>query len=424
MLCNKLLRTNTKAVAANLLRRGYVLDTEAFEALEAKRKVLQEKTLSLQTERNARSKSIGQAKEKGEDIQPLLKAVSEMGDELKQAEHDLHALQTETDTFLLSIPNTLDDCVPDGKSEDDNQELHKWSEPTSFDFEPKDHIALGERNGWIDFAAAAKISGSRFVVLRNGMAQLQRALGQFMLDLQVNEHGYQEHYVPLLVKPDPLYGTTQLPKFAEDLFRTEGHQELSLISTGEIPLTNLVRESIVEHKDLPLKLTAQTSCFRSEAGSYGRDTAGMIRQHQFEKVEIVQIVAPEQVDASFDQLTQHAEAVLQKLELPYRAMTLCAGDVGFGAKKTIDLEVWLPGQNCYREISSCSWFGDFQARRMKARYRPAEGGKPEFLHTMNGSGLAVGRTLIAVIENYQQADGSIRIPDVLIPYMGGKTAIS
>ena len=423
MLCSKLLRTNIQAIAENLAKRGYALDVATFEELESKRRVLQEHTISLQTERNARSKSIGQVKAKGGDIQPLLAEVAQMGDELKQGEHDLHALQAEIEAFILRIPNTLDDCVPEGKSEDDNHELHKWGQPTTFDFKPADHIALGERNGWVDFATAAKISGSRFVVLRSDVARLQRALGQFMLDLHTTLHGYQEHYVPLLVKSDALVGTSQLPKFAEDLFIVKGDQDLSLISTGEISLTNTVRESIVDTKDLPLKLTAQTPCFRSEAGSYGRDTAGMIRQHQFEKVEIVQIVEPDQAEQAFAELTEHAETVLKKLELPYRAMMLCAGDVGFGAKKTVDLEVWLPGQDAYREISSCSWFGDFQARRMKARFRPSGGGKPEFLHTLNGSGLAVGRTLIAVIENYQQADGSIRVPDVLVSYMGGKTIL-
>ena len=424
MLCPKLLRTDIEAVAANLSRRGFELDVEAFNALEAKRKVLQEQTITLQTERNARSKSIGQAKARGEDIQPLLDEVSSMGDQLKEAESALAELQQEMDAFLLGIPNTLDDCVPDGKSEEDNEEIKGWGEPTQFDFEPKDHIQLGEKQDRIDFATAAKISGSRFVVLRDGIAQLHRALGQFMLDMHTQQHGYQEHYVPLLVKPSALYGTSQLPKFAEDLFHIEGEQDLSLISTGEISLTNLVADSIVDESDLPLKLTAQTPCFRSEAGSYGRDTAGMIRQHQFEKVEIVQVVKPEQAEQAFEELTAHAEAVLIKLGLPYRAMMLCAGDVGFGAKKTIDLEVWLPGQNCYREISSCSWFGDFQARRMKARYRPTGGGKPELLHTLNGSGLAVGRTLIAVVENYQQADGSIRVPEVLVSYMNGKTEIA
>lgn len=424
MLCPKLLRTDIAAVAANLKRRGFELDVEAFNALEARRKTIQEQTIALQTERNARSKSIGQAKAKGEDIEPLLAEVSEMGDQLKAAEAALAELQHELDQFLLSIPNTLDDCVPDGRDESDNQELRGWGEPTPFDFEPLDHIKLGERNGWIDFSTAAKISGSRFVVLRSEMAQLQRALGQFMLDMHTQQHGYQECYVPLLVKPSALYGTTQLPKFAEDLFHIQGEQELSLISTGEISLTNLVADSILNENDLPLKLTAQTPCFRSEAGSYGRDTAGMIRQHQFEKVEIVQIVKPDQAEEAFEALTGHAEAVLLQLGLPYRAMLLCAGDVGFGSKKTIDLEVWLPGQNCYREISSCSWFGDFQARRMKARYRPEGGNKPEMVHTLNGSGLAVGRTLIAVVENYQQADGSIRVPDVLVPYMNGKTQIT
>jgi seryl-tRNA synthetase len=423
MLCPKLLRSDIEAVAANLARRGFFLDVAAFTEFEIKRKVLQGKTLALQTERNSRSKFIGELKIQGADIEPLLAEVSNIGDALKKAEHDLQTLQAEMDAFIAIIPNTLDACVPDGKTADDNQEIHRWGEPTRFDFEPRDHIQLGERNGWIDFTTAAKISGSRFVILRDDVARLHRALGQFMLDLQVNEHGYQEHYVPLLVKSDALFGTTQLPKFAADLFITKGDQDLSLISTAEISLTNIVRESILDLKDLPMKLTAQTPCFRSEAGSYGRDTAGMIRQHQFEKVEIVQIVAPDQAKSAFSELTEHAEAVLKKLKLPYRAMMLCAGDVGFGAKKTIDLEVWLPGQNCYREISSCSWFGDFQARRMKARYRPEGVGKPEFVETINGSGLAVGRALIAVIENYQQRDGSIRVPDVLVPYMGGKSII-
>jgi seryl-tRNA synthetase len=423
MLCPKLLRSDIEAVAANLARRGFFLDVAAFTEFEIKRKVLQGKTLALQTERNSRSKFIGELKIQGADIEPLLAEVSNIGDALKKAEHDLQTLQAEIDAFIAIIPNTLDACVPDGKTADDNQEIHRWGEPTRFDFEPRDHIQLGERNGWIDFTTAAKISGSRFVILRDDVARLHRALGQFMLDLQVNEHGYQEHYVPLLVKSDALFGTTQLPKFAADLFITKGDQDLSLISTAEISLTNIVRESILDLKDLPMKLTAQTPCFRSEAGSYGRDTAGMIRQHQFEKVEIVQIVAPDQAKSAFSELTEHAEAVLKKLKLPYRAMMLCAGDVGFGAKKTIDLEVWLPGQNCYREISSCSWFGDFQARRMKARYRPEGVGKPEFVETINGSGLAVGRALIAVIENYQQRDGSIRVPDVLVPYMGGKSII-
>lgn len=423
MLCPKLLRSDIEAVAANLARRGFFLDVAAFTEFEIKRKVLQGKTLALQTERNSRSKFIGELKIQGADIEPLLAEVSNIGDALKKAEHDLQTLQAEIDAFIAIIPNTLDACVPDGKTADDNQEIHRWGEPTRFDFEPRDHIQLGERNGWIDFTTAAKISGSRFVILRDDVARLHRALGQFMLDLQVNEHGYQEHYVPLLVKSDALFGTTQLPKFAADLFITKGDQDLSLISTAEISLTNIVRESILDLKDLPMKLTAQTPCFRSEAGSYGRDTAGMIRQHQFEKVEIVQIVAKDQAKSAFSELTEHAEAVLKKLKLPYRAMMLCAGDVGFGAKKTIDLEVWLPGQNCYREISSCSWFGDFQARRMKARYRPEGVGKPEFVETINGSGLAVGRALIAVIENYQQRDGSIRVPDVLVPYMGGKSII-
>ncbi len=422
MLCVKLLRSDIEAVSENLARRGFHLDVKAFAQFELKRKLLQEKTASLQAERNARSKLIGQLKSKGENIEPWVANLAQMGDALKDAQQDLEALQTEIDSFLAVIPNTLDPCVPNGKSDLDNQELRRCGELPQFSFEPKDHIALGELDRRIDFSTAAKISGSRFVVLRNEIARLHRALGQFMLDLHTQKHGYSEHNVPLLVKPEALFGTTQLPKFAEDLFTTTSAQGLSLISTAEISLTNTVYDSIIESDQLPLKLTALTPCFRSEAGSYGRDTAGMIRQHQFEKVELVQIVKPDQAARAFDELTQHAETVLQQLKLPYRAMLLCSADVGFGSKKTIDLEVWLPGQNCYREISSCSWFGDFQARRMKARYR-AENGKTEFVHTINGSGLAVGRTLIAVLENYQKPDGSISIPDVLIPYMNGQTNI-
>ncbi len=419
MLDIKLLRNDPEAMAVKLKRKGYTLDVEQFRELENKRKTLQIATQNLQQERNTRSKSIGQAKAKGEDIQPLLAEVADLGEKLKQGEQQLSALQASIEAILMSIPNTVHDSVPDGLSEADNQEVFRWGEPTSFDFEVKDHVDLGLPNGWMDFEAAAKLTGSRFVVMRGKMARLHRALIQFMLDTHSTEHGYKEIYVPYMVNEDSLYGTGQLPKFAEDLFKLTDERNFYLIPTAEVPVTNLIRGEIVDADQLPMKYTAHTPCFRSEAGSYGRDTRGLIRQHQFEKVELIQFVKPEQSWQALEQLRTHAETILQKLALPYRTVVLCTGDTGFSAQKTYDLEVWLPGQQKYREISSCSNVGDFQARRMQARYRNPETGKAEFLHTLNGSGLAVGRTLVAVIENYQQQDGSIRIPEVLKPYMGG-----
>ncbi len=419
MLDIKLLRNDPEAMAVKLKRKGYILDVEQFVQLENKRKVLQMATQDLQQERNIRSKSIGQAKAKGEDIKPLLAEVADLGDKLKAGEQELSALQAEIETIVMGIPNTVDDSVPDGLTEDDNQEVATWGEPTQFDFEAKDHVDLGLPNGWMDFEAAAKLTGSRFVVMRGAMARLHRALIQFMLDTHSTEHGYNEIYVPYMVNEDSLYGTGQLPKFAEDLFKLTDERNFYLIPTAEVPVTNLIRGEILDEDQLPMKYTAHTPCFRSEAGSYGRDTRGLIRQHQFEKVELIQFVKPEESWNALEQLRGHAEAILQKLELPYRTVVLCTGDTGFSAQKTYDLEVWLPGQQKYREISSCSNVGDFQARRMSARYRNAETGKPEFLHTLNGSGLAVGRTLVAVIENYQQEDGSIRIPEALKNYMGG-----
>jgi len=418
MLDIKLLRNDIKAVAKQLARRGFELDVDKFQALEDKRKTLQTATQDLQNQRNTRSRAIGQAKAKGEDIQPLLAEVADLGDQLKAAEQELSELQAEIDSIVMGIPNLLDESVPEGKSEDDNIEISKWGEPTQFDFEPKDHVDLGLSHGWMDFEAASKLTGSRFVVMRNGMARLHRALTQFMLDTHTGEHGYTEVYVPYMVNQDSLLGTGQLPKFAEDLFKLEGEQNYYLIPTAEVPVTNLLRGEIVPGDDLPMKYTAHTPCFRSEAGSYGRATRGLIRQHQFEKVELLHFVKPDESMQALENLTRHAEIILEKLQLPYRKVILCAGDTGFSASKTYDLEVWLPGQDTYREISSCSNMKDFQARRMQARFRN-EAGKPELLHTLNGSGLAVGRTLVAVVENYQQADGGIRIPKVLQSYMGG-----
>ena len=423
MLDIKLLRNDIDAVAQQLTKRGFVLDTSAFQALEDKRKTLQSATQELQNERNTRSKAIGKAKASGEDIQPLLAEVSDLGDKLKQAEQDLTDLQTEIDGIVSGIPNLLNEAVPEGKSEDENVEISTWGELPSFDFEVKDHVDLGMSHGWIDFEAAAKLTGSRFVVLRSGMARLHRALIQFMLDTHTGEHGYQEIYVPYIVNEDSLYGTGQLPKFSDDLFKLEGEQNYYLIPTAEVPVTNLVRDEIVDADQLPMKFTAHTPCFRSEAGSYGRDTRGLIRQHQFEKVELLHFVKPEDSDAALEELTRNAEVILEKLELPYRKIILCAGDTGFSANKTYDLEVWVPAQNAYREISSCSNMKDFQARRMQARYRNPETNKTELLHTLNGSGLAIGRTLVALVENYQQADGSIKVPEVLLPYMGGITSL-
>lgn len=424
MLDPKCLRSDIEQTAERLAARGFKLDVAAFSSLEEKRKTLQSRTQDLQNERNVRSKSIGKAKAQGQDIAPLLAEVGKLGDELDSAKAELSELLEEITTMTQGIPNLPDESVPVGENENHNVEISRWGEPKSFDFEVSDHVDIGEGlNAGLDFATASKITGSRFVVMRGDIARLNRALAQFMLDVHTTEHGYQEMYVPYLVNSDSLYGTGQLPKFGEDLFHTqpatEEGQGLSLIPTAEVPLTNIVRDEIVDAKSLPVKMTAYTPCFRSEAGSYGRDTRGLIRQHQFDKVELVQLVKPEDSFEALEQLTSHAEAILQKLELPYRKMLLCTGDMGFGACKTYDLEVWLPAQNTYREISSCSNMLDFQARRMQARFRNPETNKPELLHTLNGSGLAVGRTLVAILENNQQADGSVTVPKALVPYMGG-----
>jgi len=418
MLDPKLLRSDLESVAAKLKRRGFELDVATFSALEEKRKSLQVETQNLQNDRNTRSKGIGKAKAQGEDIQPLLDEVAALGDKLKASEEALKALQAEIEELTLGIPNIPHDSVPDGKSEEDNVEIRRWGDIPEFDFEPKEHFDIAAGKG-MDFETAAKLTGSRFVVLTGDMARLQRALEQFMLDTHTGEHGYTETYVPFMVNKDSLYGTGQLPKFEEDLFGLTGDSGYYLIPTAEVPVTNLVRDVIVDDRDMPCKWVAHTPCFRSEAGSYGKDTRGMIRQHQFEKVELVQVVKPGDSHEALDQLTGHAEIILQKLGLPYRVVTLCAGDIGFSAAKTYDIEVWLPGQNTYREISSCSNFEDFQARRLQARWRNPGTGKPELVHTLNGSGLAIGRTLVAVIENYQDADGNIMVPNALRSYMGG-----
>jgi seryl-tRNA synthetase len=418
MLDPQLLRSNPEQVKLAMQRHGADLDVDALNALETRRKAIQVQTQTLQSERNSRSKSIGMAKAKGEDIQPLLDSVSQLGDELKAAEAELNEIQAELLVIQQTLPNILADDVPAGKDEEDNELIHTWGEPTALDFEAKDHVDLGQQLQGIDFEAGAKIAGSRFVTLSGPLARLQRALTQFMLDTHTDEHGYRETYVPYLVNKESLLGTGQLPKFEEDLFSIGNDSPYYLIPTAEVPVTNLVRDEIIKADDMPLKFVAHTPCFRSEAGAYGRDVRGMIRQHQFEKVELVQIVKADESEAAHKELTAHAENILKALKLPYRLMLLCSGDTGFSATKTLDLEVWLPGQQAYREISSCSNFVDFQARRLKARWRNPETGKPELVHTINGSGLAVGRTLIAVMENYQQADGSIKVPDVLKPYMG------
>jgi len=423
MIDPKLLRQSTADVARNLARRGHVFDVDAYLALEERRKSLQVATEDLRNERNTSSKSIGKAKAQGEDIAPLLAAVAELGDKLASHDADLQAVLAEIRAIELDLPNLLQDDVPDGKNEDDNVEVRSWGGLTELGFEAKDHIELGESLGLLDFENASKISGSRFVVMRGALARMQRALIQFMLDTHTGEHEYEEAYVPYLVQDQALVGTGQLPKFEEDLFKTSNEPPFYLIPTAEVPVTNFARNVIYEADQLPLRYTAHTPCFRSEAGSYGQDTRGMIRQHQFEKVELVQFVAPDDSVQALEELTGHAETILQRLELPYRVVALCAGDVGFGSTKTYDIEVWLPGQNKYREISSCSNYGDFQARRMQARRRHPETGKPELIHTLNGSGVAAGRALIAVMENYQQADGSIRVPDALRPYMGEAATI-
>ncbi len=421
MIDPKLFRTDLEAVTANLAKRGVNFDKEAYLSLEDSRKSLQVKTQELQSERNSRSKLIGKAKASGEDIQPLLEEVANLGKALDEAKAAYEEAQEKLDDLFLRLPNLLSDEVPEGKTEDDNVEIKQWGKLPQFDFKPLDHTAIGEALAGIDFAAAAKLSGSRFVVMQAGIARLHRALIQLMLDTHTEQHGYKETYVPYLVSPKCLYGTSQLPKFAEDLFTVQGTTQdgnpLYMIPTAEVPLTNLVREEIINEEDLPIKLTGHTPCFRSEAGSYGKDVKGLIRQHQFEKVELVQIVKPQDSMQALDELTSHAEKILELLELPYRTIILCSGDTGFGATKTYDIEVWLPAQNTYREISSCSNTGDFQARRMQARWRNPETGKPELVHTLNGSGLAVGRTLVAILENYQTAEGKIRVPEALQPYM-------
>ena len=419
MLDPKLIRSDLNAVAELLKKRNFELDVATLESLENKRKACQVATENLQNERNTKSKSIGKAKAAGEDIQPLLDEVAGLGEKLDAAKSELSDVQQQMDAILMGIPNLLHDSVPVGKDESDNLEVRTWGEPKSYDFEVKDHVDLGASNNWLDFETASKLTGSRYVVMFGQMAKLHRALIQFMLDVHTNEHGYTEVYVPYIVNSDSLRGTGQLPKFEEDLFCVDKEAGHYLIPTAEVPVTNIVRDEILDVSQLPLKLTSHTPCFRSEAGSYGKDTRGMIRQHQFDKVEMVQMVSADKAWDALEELTLHAESILQKLELPYRTVVLCSGDVGFSAAKTYDLEVWLPGQQAYREISSCSCFGDFQARRMQARWRNPETGKPELLHTVNGSGLAIGRTLVAVLENYQQADGSVLIPEVLKPYMGG-----
>lgn len=425
MLDSKLVRTQPQEVAQKLAARGFTLDVAKLEQLEAQRKEVQMRTEQLQSERNSSAKSIGQAKARGEDIAPLLAAVDKMGSDLDAAKQQLAEIQTQLDDILLGVPNIPHESVPVGADEEQNVEVRRWGEPAKFDFEVKDHVQLGENLGGLDFANAAKLSGARFAVMRNGIARLHRALAQFMLNTHTEEHGYQEHYTPYLVQASALQGTGQLPKFEEDLFRLdrEGQASLYLIPTAEVSLTNLVAGEILAADELPIKMVAHSPCFRSEAGASGRDTRGMIRQHQFDKVELVQIVQPEKSFEALEELTGHAEKILQALNLPYRVMALCTGDMGFSASKTYDLEVWVPSQDKYREISSCSNCTDFQARRMQTRFRNPETGKPELVHTLNGSGLAVGRTLVAVIENYQQADGSIRVPEVLLPYMGGVEVI-
>ena len=424
MIDPKLLRQSTSAVAANLARRGFEFDSAAYLALEEQRKTVQVATEKLRSERNASAKNIGKAKAQGEDIEPLLAAVKDLGDELDAHEARLQALRDELRDIELGLPNLLAEDVPIGNSEGDNVEVRRWGMPAELDFEPQDHVDLGEKSGWLDFEAASRISGSRFAVMRGPLARLQRALIQFMLDTHTSEHGYQEVYVPYLVQAQALLGTGQLPKFEDDLFQTRTETPFYLIPTAEVPVTNLVREEILDQADLPVRYVAHTPCFRSEAGSYGRDTRGMIRQHQFEKVELVQFGEATKSADALEELTGHAEVILQRLELPYRVVILCSGDIGFGSTKTYDIEVWLPGQKNYREISSCSNYIDFQARRMQARYRSPLSDKPELLHTLNGSGVAAGRALIAVMENYQQADGSIRVPAVLQPYMGGMKTLS
>ena len=423
MLDPKLLRTNLEDVARQIARRGVRLDTQALANLEEKRKRVQVIAQQFQQDRNAKSKAIGIAKSKGEDTTRLMQEVTDTGAALKQAEGELEQIQNELIEMALGIPNIPHASVPDGKDENDNKELRRWGEPRQFSFTPKDHVDIGAALGMMDFDAAAKITGSRFVVMNGPLARLHRALIQFMLDLHTQEHGYTETYVPYMVNADSLRGTGQLPKFEQDLFALKGEQAYYLIPTAEVPVTNILRDVIVEASTMPRKYVCHTPCFRSEAGSSGKDPRGMIRQHQFEKVEVVQVVRPQDSYQALEELTGHAGKVLQKLELPYRVITLCTGDMGFSAAKTYDIEVWLPGQNKYREISSCSNFEDFQARRMQARWRNPQTGKPELVHTLNGSGLAVGRTLVAIMENCQTKDGEILVPEVLQRYMGGAGSV-
>ncbi len=434
MLDSKLLRTELDETAAKLARRGFKLDVDTIRTLEEQRKSIQVEVENLQSSRNSISKQIGQLMSKGdkEGAEEIKKQIGSLGDDLDAKKVELDKVQAQLDAITQTVPNIPDDSVPDGKDENDNVEVARWGEPKTYDFELKDHVDLGEMGDGLDFSSATKITGARFIVMKGQFARLHRAIAQFMLDLHTDEHGYTEMYVPYLVNADSLFGTGQLPKFGEDLFHTEPLTEkvndeeprkLSLIPTAEVPVTNLVRDTITDEADLPLKMTAHTPCFRSEAGSYGRDTRGLIRMHQFDKVELVQITKPEDSMAALEELTGHAEKVLQLLELPYRKVVLCTGDMGFGSRKTYDLEVWVPAQKTYREISSCSNMWDFQARRMQARFRRKGEKKPELVHTLNGSGLAVGRTMVAILENNQEADGRIKIPRVLRDYMGGLTHI-
>ncbi|TNC79908.1 MAG: serine--tRNA ligase [Oleiphilus sp.] len=424
MLDPKIVRANPEQVAKLLAKKKYAFDVDAFLVLEEKRKALQTETEEWQNLRNTRSKSIGKAKAAGEDIAPLIAEMDDLGTKLEQGKEALKQIQEQLNAILAGMPNIPDEDVPEGEDESENVEIRRWGDPVEFDFEVKDHVALGELKGEMDFETASKLTGSRFVVLRRQLARLHRALAQFMIDTHVNENGYEEAYLPYIVNDESLFGTGQLPKFGDDLFKLHADRDFYLIPTAEVPATNLVRNEILESEELPMQLVCHTPCFRSEAGSYGRDVRGMIRQHQFDKVELVHLVEPDKSGAALEALTGHAEGILQKLGLPYRVVMLCGGDLGFSATRTYDLEVWLPGQNAYREISSCSNTRDFQARRMQARYRDPETNKPQLLHTLNGSGLAVGRTMIAVMENYQQQDGSIKVPEVLVPYMGGLEVIN
>jgi len=424
MLDPKLLRSEIETVAKALEKRHYKLDVAAINQLETVRRDIQIKTEELQAERNSRSKSIGQAKAAGQDIEPLRAEVNKLGEELDKAKEQLNAVQQKIEEVVMAIPNIPDDSVPAGKDENDNVEIRRWGNPKEYAFTAKDHVDIGGKHGELNFDVAAKITGSRFAVMQGGIARMHRALIQFMLDTHINDHGYKEIYVPYIVNSDSLRGTGQLPKFEQDLFKLNTENPLYLIPTAEVPVTNIARDEIFEAASLPVKYVCHTPCFRSEAGSYGKDTRGMIRQHQFEKVELVQLVKPSASREAHEQLTVHAENILKKLGLPYRTIVLCGGDMGFSSAKTYDIEVWLPGQSKYREISSCSTFGDFQARRMQARWRNPETGKPELLHTLNGSGLAVGRTLVAILENYQNPDGTVTVPEVLRAYMGNIALIN